>query len=72
MKREPSELYKRIIREVKRQMYEQELTIRAAAEKVGVTRQTMQSALDMKHEALGSTVLKLIVGFGIDIKEPEG
>ena len=72
MKREPSELYKRIIREVKRQMYEQELTIRAAAEKVGVTRQTMQSVLDMKHEARGSTVLKLIVGFGIDIKELEG
>ncbi len=72
MKFEPSELYKRIIREVKRQMYEQELTIRAAADKVGVTRQTMQSVLDMKHEARGSTVLKLIVGFGIDIKELEG
>jgi len=72
MKCEPSELYKRIIREVKRQMFDQELTIRAAAEKVGVTRQTMQSVLDMKHEALGSTILKLIVGFGIDLKELEG
>lgn len=67
-----SDLYKKIIREVKRQMFEQELTIRAAAEKVGVTRQTMQSVLDMKHEALGGTILKLIVGFGIDIKELEG
>lgn len=67
-----SDLYKKIIREVKRQMFEQELTIRAAAEKVGVTRQTMQSMLDMKHEALGGTILKLIVGFGIDIKELEG
>lgn len=67
-----SDLYKKIIREVKRQMFDQELTIRAAAEKVGVTRQTMQSVLDMKHEARGSTILKLIVGFGIDIKELEG
>lgn len=67
-----SDLYKKIIREVKRQMFDQELTIRAAAEKVGVTRQTMQSVLDMKHEALGGTILKLIVGFGIDIKELEG